>query len=958
MGGSSKKQKVGNRYEAGFHLVACRQADALLAIRANDEIDLWQGRQGQGSLNIHKLDAFGGDEREGGFSGSVDVMLGGNDQPVNDYLSGVLGPLVPAYRGVVSFVYRRPYVSANTARLPVLAHKILNVSGIHRGWLPNLAIVGSTSITRDASIYIALDMSLSMSQSRIDIQNEALAGYVRSLKGEPNNVRVALHSTGVVGSIERLDCTDDDYEDIALYIEALTLDDRVFGGDWNNTAQDVEPFFDRAEAVERQFNTGSIIGNLSSTISAFTGVASERARRIMVFTTDGPPEIGQAQDASDTLSGIEDIEIFVISIDATDTSQAEILDNTPSDGVPVVTSDDPSQLIAVINAAFTEWADMNPIHVIRCLLTDPMRGGTVAEGDIGDSFALMAQKYYDEGFGLSVKFRGLDQVIADRQEVERHIDAVSYRSSITGKWEIKAIDEPFIIGDLIVLDSSIVLDWSGLSRPEATEIPNQLTVTFTKRINGDQGTVTRTNVAGVRRQGRVIKAANANYPSITREDIATRVCLRDIRSLSKRLWNGTLPLTHLPANAEIGRRFIINEPALRINNVVVVVSEIRHGDSTDARAWITVSEDKYSGPAIIPSLDLGAVETDNALPVVNRVVSEGTYYAGVFAFGQTQLDEELVSEPDLGRLVATGATPSGSHIDFSIGIDVGSGIEDDGVGEFQPYGVLNAGLSIEADATTFTIDVNNTLGDIGVGDLARLNDEIIRIDSFADDVSGILVTVGRGCIDTTPKAHAAGSVFVVTQNVQPGETDYIAGQSIDVKLISRTFRKKLSIAQAPTDTIQFRSRAIRPYPPGQFQVNGSYASEQYYPDVVLTWVHRDRTLQTTPTVEDHTFASIGPEAGTTYRLVVDALDTNRLLISNLLDSNLGLVVSYDWDDATVLPAGTDFLRFRVYSVRDGYDSFQSSEITVAVFNLQPPTGLTARQMIPEPPRDLTATLLT
>jgi len=70
-GGSNKRQKIGNKYEVGFHAVLCRQADRLLSIRANDE-PLWDGQRGQGRFNINRPDVFGGDEREGGFSGAVD----------------------------------------------------------------------------------------------------------------------------------------------------------------------------------------------------------------------------------------------------------------------------------------------------------------------------------------------------------------------------------------------------------------------------------------------------------------------------------------------------------------------------------------------------------------------------------------------------------------------------------------------------------------------------------------------------------------------------------------------------------------------------------------------------------------------------------------------------------------------------------------------------------------------
>lgn len=945
MGGGSKKQKVGNRYEAGFAMVLCRQADALLAVRANDEVTLFEGSQGQGTASIHDMGAFGGDEREGGFSGDVDVQLGGNDQAINPYLQAVLGDLVSGLRGVVSAIYKRPYVSANTARLPVLAHKMLNVSGIHRGWMPELCIVTNTISVRSASIYVALDMSNSMTSGRISSQSTAVAAFIRSLKGKINNVRVLIHADVEIDAIERLDCTDDDYEDIAVWIEALSAADQQAGGDWDNAVGGAGAFFARAEAVVREFPVPGIANAIQVFTGSSGGLSQRTYDRIVIFTTDGAPSpTSSAADASATLSLVGNVSIYVFNIDDSDTSFSEILDNTPSDGVPVVSGGDASQLLAALSGAFTSWADVNPIHLIRCLLTDPMRGGTVLDADIGDSYAIAAQTFFDRGFGLSPKFRGVDQVIADRQEIERHCDCVSYRSTATGKWEIKIIDEPFTVGDLTVLDSSIVMDWSDLSRPEQTEIPNQLTVTYTNRRNGDVASVTRTNVAGVRRQGRVIKAEAAKYPAITREDLATQICLRDVRSISKRLLGGVLPLTYLPEGTEIGTRFLLNEPALRINNVVVVVSEIRHGDSTDAGVWVTISEDKYAAPTVIPETDLSVVETNGVLPVDNRVVTETGYYQAVLFAGQTAVDDELVGEPDLGRLVATGAAPNGSHLDFTIGIDAGAGIEDAGVADFEPYGVLITALTDRANDLTFRVSSNATLGDIGDGDIARLGDEIIRIDSVAIVDDEIEMTVGRGCLDTTPKNAGIGDVFVVIQNALPLEADYIAPQSLDIRLISRTSQQQLSIAEAPEDTIVFDSRAIRPYAPGRFQANGSYTDDTYYADIVLSWVHRDRTLQTTPNIEDHTFASIGPEAGTTYRMVVDALDDGRVLISNLLDSDLGLVTSYDWNDATVLPAGTDFLRFRVYAVRDGYDSWQPAEIILRTFDLQPPANITLEEL--------------
>lgn len=67
---------------------------------------------GNASINIHQPDIFGGEKREGGISGIVDVLFGDATQLANSYLTGLLGA-VPAFRGVLSFVLRQVYVGTN-----------------------------------------------------------------------------------------------------------------------------------------------------------------------------------------------------------------------------------------------------------------------------------------------------------------------------------------------------------------------------------------------------------------------------------------------------------------------------------------------------------------------------------------------------------------------------------------------------------------------------------------------------------------------------------------------------------------------------------------------------------------------------------------------------------------------------------------------------------------------------
>ena len=121
MGGSSKKQTVGYRYRMGLHLVLCQgPVDAVQEIQMGertawgdaDRGPLFSGH-GLTSLPINKPTLFGGDEREGGVVGTIDVLPGGPSQGRNDYLMARLGSAIPAFRGVLSLVARQILFAAN-----------------------------------------------------------------------------------------------------------------------------------------------------------------------------------------------------------------------------------------------------------------------------------------------------------------------------------------------------------------------------------------------------------------------------------------------------------------------------------------------------------------------------------------------------------------------------------------------------------------------------------------------------------------------------------------------------------------------------------------------------------------------------------------------------------------------------------------------------------------------------
>lgn len=64
------------------------------------------------TIYINCPDLFGGEKKEGGIKGYVDVEMGLDTQPKNNYLISKLGSIIPAFRGVVGIILRQVYVTA------------------------------------------------------------------------------------------------------------------------------------------------------------------------------------------------------------------------------------------------------------------------------------------------------------------------------------------------------------------------------------------------------------------------------------------------------------------------------------------------------------------------------------------------------------------------------------------------------------------------------------------------------------------------------------------------------------------------------------------------------------------------------------------------------------------------------------------------------------------------------
>ena len=159
--GSSKKVTVGYRYYMGLHFGLCHgPVDAVKKVIVGER-DAWSGYQAaSGGVAIYAPELFGGDKREGGIAGQLDVLMGESTQVENAYLVSKLGAAIPAFRGILSAVWRGGQVSSNNPYVKPWAFKIKRIQqGWSTGsaWYPEKAQIagvacGSSVIAAELSI--------------------------------------------------------------------------------------------------------------------------------------------------------------------------------------------------------------------------------------------------------------------------------------------------------------------------------------------------------------------------------------------------------------------------------------------------------------------------------------------------------------------------------------------------------------------------------------------------------------------------------------------------------------------------------------------------------------------------------------------------------------------------------------------------------------------------------------
>lgn len=618
MGGSSKKQTVGYKYFFGVHMGIGRgPVDALHEIRVADK-QAWYGRAtGNTTIQVNKPDLFGGEEKEGGVKGPLELMMGGADQEASSGLKAMLGSVLPGFRGAFTAFYNglvsvnNPYPKAWKFRL----NRVL------KGW--------DGAVWHPTKAQIPLDPTIPPPEMNVP----AVASYIAAGAGTTgwitdasSSLDLSTPSAGVSGTylaafkIELATGANHDGQVVVLYVEL---------GEARIWEMPVVLGVERDYMFRQQVNHPTHESVILKVGIESTGYSGKFFRSIAVISGS----TAYSPIANEPVTDPEDEYRFGFVRDPSgELHYADFSDITI--GYNIWGS--PNQ------GALNEPCAMNPAHIIYECLTNRVwgRGLSASKLDL-DSFLAAADTLHTERFGLCLKWTRKDSIENFVQGVIDHVGATLYVSRTTKLYTIKLIRGGYNLNDLPLFDTeSGILSISDASVASIGSTVNAVQVKYHDWENDEERTVSVKNSAAIVAAGGIVNQVTRDFPGIPVASLALRVAQRELRAVSTALRKFTITMDRRGEDFAPGDVFAIQDPKRGIPKLAVRVGHVEDGTLLDGKITLTVVQDVFTLPSTTMAADVpSSWVPPNTTPCIDQQrVFEAPYFLMVRTMSKADLD--------------------------------------------------------------------------------------------------------------------------------------------------------------------------------------------------------------------------------------------------------------------------------------------------------------------------------
>lgn len=902
--GKSSKQTVGYKYFAGLQVALGNCIEQILNINPDNRgwifttlAEKMQLKAGDTSMRVNKPNLFGGDKQEGGWVGYIDIHTGRESGlRQNEYLAAQDSELVSSF--------------------PYLSYVVFKGYTIDKGF----QLVSMSGMLKEVLYWV----------KRIYVKDDGSEQWFSQRAEVPEVIEYYGSGSGIVpGAFSLSRHIEERYKGLPPTI----VDDYL-----------------------AQYNNGIVTGTgyIAVNISGFEDSESDAA---------GPHETSYYFDSSD-LAGLLVVkykvstvsESYEYSWDSSTVVLSDIfLEQTEQKGedgelvttrhyeaiVDVFASQRIGQRIKVtgglrknggdyrilgmVDSQFepmtmhsdfkTYTGDMNPIHKIREIITDPTAMNKPESMINEDSFKKAANRIWDEELGVSGAFteKSCKEAI---DELLYHIEAGARLNRQTGQYEIVLFRD-----DLLDLDNAQSFDKSNIKSfnldvANIDDVINSVNVNFYDRENITDSSFSLDEIGSI--MSSELDATTLDFPYFMRRKNAELVGNWKLKQLSTPTRKGTFTTGKYEAR-KINKYDVVKLTWANqhMNELPVRIMKIGLGDGRDNTVtldWVEVIP--YSSIAF-PKINVDPPTSVVLPPQPNQsIVFEMPYFEAVQRFGQTQVDTELANNPDLGYLVVATKKPQGNSINALLYTNDGSGYQQTSIVDYCPVAILDQPVSYLS--TSFAVKNVANISQVEVGTLILCEEELMVYQGYDSETK--VITVKRAALDTHPRPHSQDAVFYFYDAFNAFDSEqYVLGEMIQARVLTTTPSGIQDMADAPLLALEINARTIRPYPPANIKLNDAYFPQSIVVsnDVVVTWVDRNRIQQTGGSILGWTDGGVAKETGVTYSIELSSEGV-------VLGSETGISGSTYTFDSSLLISNKPH-KLRLWSLRDGYESYQIFE---------------------------------
>jgi hypothetical protein len=859
-------QITGYKYFMGLHMGLCHgPVDDVVEIRGGDRT-VWAGNQtSSGEIYISAPDVYGGDQKEGGVVGTLDVMMGEASQGPNSYLQNVIGGIATAFRGLLTCVWRAGEIGSNNPYPKPWAFRVQRAT---QGWDG-----GAAWYSAKARITLADTIS-----------GDIIAGQWWNGSTPPDGWNVATFNTGGSDS----GTWTDGICPMASYADPTTAAANGFA----TTVQTSVP----SDGERLLVRYSAAITNLPSTVELqllVRGSVTVYFNGTAVWS-GGPYASTTYVDVSISAASLN-VGQNIIGFDVAAAGSQRYLD---------------WRLLGLANVKA-----MNPAHIVYECITnrDWGMGYPVSVIDTA-AFTAAADQLYAEGFGLCLLWTRTDTIENFLQSVMDHAGAVLVQSKTTGLFQFNLIRGGYDVSTLPVFTEDNLIELTSYEQPAISGATNEVVVQWFDPVNKAHQSTTAQALGAIQSQG-VIVSASKDYPGLPTADLAARVAARDLAAVSTLLKRVQVKLDRSAFALLPGGLFVLNLPSHGVTNMVCRVGEVDYGTLTSGAIGITAVQDVFDMPATVylgKQQSGWAAPDQSALPSPYVAALEADYRKVYLSLSAYDLSA-LPANAAYAGLVA--ARPSSAATSYFVNSAVGSATPSvHGSATFAPTGTLSA--AIAAFDTSIMIANGIDLAQVSVPCAAVFDGETVAVTAL-NPMSGV-ATIARGCVDTVPAPHAAGArIWFIDGYTGSDGVEYTTGETVVLQPLTTTSTGTLAASAAPSASVTLASRWEMPYPPANMMVQGTRWDQVNHingSNFTISWAERNRLTQQDQLV-DNTQSTISPEAGTTYTITIYGSSGAAIYTAS------GIVgTSWTWGTPDTTQTS---LSIKLQAVRGGVTSWQA-----------------------------------